>query len=130
MMPFYRCDTSTKNKNNFSDLFNMKAFKTTHSPTVSAIGCLQLFPHIPFSRRHTIVRVLFCLTRRSCNTLLLFSFLLFLVFSRYSSGTIMQNLILGSMLSEYIYHCEHERTNYPPLRERHTAFLSSIFSGY
>ena len=124
-----------KTKNNFSDLFNTKAFKTTHSPdthspTVSAIGCLQLFPHIPFSRRHTIVRVLFPLTRRSCDTLLLFSFVLFLVFSRYSSGTIMQNLILGSMLSEYIYHCEHERTNYPPLRERHTTFLSSIFSGY
>ena len=117
MMSSYRCDTSTKNKKQFSDLFNRKAFKTTHSPTVSAIGCLQLFPHIPYSRRHTIVRVVFPLTRRSCDTLLLFSFLLFLVFSRYSLGTIIQTLILGSMLSEYIYHCEHELTNYPPLRE-------------
>ena len=26
--------------------------------------------------------------------------------------------------------CEHERTNYSPLRTRHTTFLSSIFSGY
>ena len=65
LCPFIAVTLQQKTKTNFANLFSTKAFKTTHSSTVSAIGC-----------------------------------------------------------------CEHERTNYSPLRTRHTTFLSSIFSGY
>lgn len=108
----------------FSYHFGTNAFKPTHSSAVSATGCLQLFSRILFSRRHTIFRVLFPLrTNEKFHSPFLFfsSIYRHLLLSRPYHHLVttlwerhIQNVILSSMLSEYIYHCEHQRKNHSP----------------